>query len=729
MRFCRCHCGRLAENRRMSRSGNEVANSVGDGRKPSQTNADRACAKMAAMLSYDVSNEKIRVTDSVKSFEDRSTGIAAVDYVPWPETGCSLGEARQRVADRTAWKERCERIAGLQSDTRPPEDSDGAPRAVAMAHGENQTGPAPTLGDIEAKIESGLRSHLANRQLVAYGRLDHPGAASKLIGSDVWPTLTRIDWERSSASRDHANSSVWVDVRVFPVLHAPCRVDLVAGRSFAEAFKGLVLEDPEVAALAKLAARLSPEFERVFVYGRCYVHGVDDWPMAFDYYPIIGTVHPDPAKRSILDVPRQPDPIEVIFAAEALADRLGALIGLLRRGELEAQGLPATSGHPLTILRSVWSHRNFHFNSNGDVFQLNYECKDPRYDRLTRRWSAVVLQRAQGTNAAVQLPGEGEGGDHPPADHADGLPSGSAGGAKISAADVVAAGTLADALTRLIFKHPEVQALRASAAAAAKTAHVLFEENAGLIAPVYGHNEPLLPLRFFRKEDLDSGVPDVSDVSGSDQDGGAAWDGIMDRFPQEISDCYGAINARAAAVFDLLQDRAVVGFGHTSDGHFVEIARTIWSHKDFYIHPPTGDIYDAVEGEMTRRWTGVVLTLPAGAPAAAMFHVKPNPSDHVRPSTVEPKPRSIGKAILGAEAREAAYRACVDWLVAIMRASPTERTESRESLWGMAQQKWPSLSYRSFLDARAEAIHVTGAVIWGAAGAPRKSRRDNRRTD
>jgi hypothetical protein len=51
----------------MSRSGNNLERSVGLSRKLSQTNAGRACAKIAAMLPYDVSNEKIRVTDSVQA--------------------------------------------------------------------------------------------------------------------------------------------------------------------------------------------------------------------------------------------------------------------------------------------------------------------------------------------------------------------------------------------------------------------------------------------------------------------------------------------------------------------------------------------------------------------------------------------------------------------------------------------------------------------------------------
>ena len=103
-----------------------------------------------------------------------------------------------------------------------------------------------------------------------------------------------------------------------------------------------MLGDPEVATLGREAVRLSPEFEAVFVRGRCHVHGLEEWPLAFERWVMVSTMHPEAAKRSVYDGPGEPDPLEVVIAAEALKHRYRALILMLRRGELEGRGLPTT---------------------------------------------------------------------------------------------------------------------------------------------------------------------------------------------------------------------------------------------------------------------------------------------------------------------------------------------------------------------------------------------------
>jgi hypothetical protein len=52
MRSCGSHCGRLNEKRRMSRSGNELANSIEPCRKRSQSRANHSCAKPAVHHRY-----------------------------------------------------------------------------------------------------------------------------------------------------------------------------------------------------------------------------------------------------------------------------------------------------------------------------------------------------------------------------------------------------------------------------------------------------------------------------------------------------------------------------------------------------------------------------------------------------------------------------------------------------------------------------------------------------
>ena len=111
---------------------------------------------------------------------------------------------------------------------------------------------------IEQRVETTFLDHLKNGRLVAYGRLGSPDAQSQLIGIDQWDALTRIDWNDSAAAGDQAKIE-FLDIRIYPPLLAPCHVDLLAGRTLAEAFQQFVLDDPEVAALGREAVRLSPE--------------------------------------------------------------------------------------------------------------------------------------------------------------------------------------------------------------------------------------------------------------------------------------------------------------------------------------------------------------------------------------------------------------------------------------------------------------------------------------
>lgn len=286
-----------------------------------------------------------------------------MDYEPWPEAGCNLAEAAQRTA--TSASSRFVR----ESDTRNTQ-----------------------VKAIEEGIEKTFIDHLKNGRLVAYGRLGSPDAEAQLVSVAQWNLLTRIEWQSSAAADDQAQIE-FLDMRVYPPLLAPCYLDLLAGRSLAEAFQEFVLDDPEVAALSREAVRLSPEFEAVIVRKRCQVHGIEEWPLAFEQSVMVSTVHPDPAKRSLYDGPGEPDPLEVVNAAEALKHRYRALISILRRGELEGLGLPATSGYPDVILRSIWSRREFSLDAtNGDVVQDNPESTG-HYDRLIRRWIGVMLRK------------------------------------------------------------------------------------------------------------------------------------------------------------------------------------------------------------------------------------------------------------------------------------------------------------------------------------------------
>jgi hypothetical protein len=310
-----------------------------------------------------------------------------VDYVPWPEIGCSLAEARKRAADRELLK-RLEMAASTSE------------QAVVVALEEN-------IGD-------GCVAHLSVGRIVAYGRAGSPTAEHQLIKAVQWRSLDCIGWQHSTAELD---GTPFFDVVVYPALLAPCRVDLLVGRPLIEVFKQLVLGDSEVAALGKQAVHLAPEFAPVFVQGARSEHGFTDWPLAFERWAATSPVHPDPAKRSKFELASDADPIEVIIADEALNHRYRILVSLLREGDLEAQGLPATPGHPLAIPRSIWSHEGFHFDARtGDILQDNPEPTG-RHDDFIKRWIGVVLLKPQSNLRSFSAMFHGK-----PATH-DGLPS------------------------------------------------------------------------------------------------------------------------------------------------------------------------------------------------------------------------------------------------------------------------------------------------------------------
>jgi hypothetical protein len=449
---------------------------------------------------------------------------------------------------------------------------------------------------------------------------------------------------------------------------------------------------------------------------------VDDWPLAFEGRRLIGAIHPDREKRWKYDPGEKPDPIETVIAAEALTHRYALLMGILRNGEMEAEGLPAAPEHPRKILRSIWSHNDFSFDATrGDVLQFNDESQG-RGDRLIRRWIGVLLQRAIAADS--ERTSDLRGSSIPTAAQTTDGVLYTSDDRPFTIADVLAIGSLSDALTRMVFNHSEVRALLAKATAVVGRKGP-FEEHAGLVGLVYGHDEPLLPLRYFQSN-WDEVPSDSLPVARWEEEDPGVAEYFERKGPPEIDAYYDAVNLRAYALIGMLQSQQVMAFGHSIDGHLIRIAHSIWSHEDYYVHPPTGDIYEAGYGSMTKKWTGVILEAPSTTPPAALFHVKPPTFDVIPPATAEP-PRAHktpSKAIARVETTGVSYKACVAWLVEIMRASPNERTESIESLSQKARQRWPgTLSHRSFLDARADAIRATGANAWAAAGAPKKSPR------
>jgi hypothetical protein len=205
------------------------------------------------------------------------------------------------------------------------------------------------------------------------------------------------------------------------------------------------------------------------------------------------------------------------------------------------------------------------------------------------------------------------------------------------ASDVIALGSLSRALDQLVFGHSEVQLLCRMATALATAQQIPIEEDAGLVVQVLGYDEPLIPLRYFAHL---LGRPVEALTPESAEEAAIQAEHFDAKVPPDLHAYYDAVHLRADTVIGLLQRQELVARGHTADGHLVQIAHSIWSHDEYYVHPPTGDIYEASTRAMTRRWSGVVLEPPAASSVKPLFHVEPTEHDGIRSAATENRARA-----------------------------------------------------------------------------------------
>ena len=206
---------------------------------------------------------------------------------------------------------------------------------------------------------------------------------------------------------------------------------------------------------------------------------------------------------------------------------------------------------------------------------------------------------------------------------------------------------------------------------------------------------------------------------------------LAGRLPQAVQRAADIVCLRYSLLLTLLRQKELEAIGDPVRSRGTgQILSSIWSHRSFYIDAENGDVLQIKNSDIAdcndflmKRWRAVMLRRPL---QTSMFHGKPLVPDPIRSHTTEPQrtSKSSGKAIVRVETTTTSFKACRDWLVEIMQASPNEKTETKQDLWKKAQEKWPgTLSERSFLAARTEAICITGAIAWSAAGASRKSQR------
>lgn len=290
--------------------------------------------------------------------------------------------------------------------------------------------------------------------------------------------------------------------------------------------------------------------------------------------------------------------------------------------------------------------------------------------------------------------------------------------------DILTLGSLSEIFEHLVFEHPAVTSLRPSAIKAADLAHCPFEVTAGFVSPVIGLDQPVVCIRHVSHQRRR--MQETREYEAAIRDRGLSK---FDRpYPPALKAYYDAIKQRIGLLFLLLQERQLVAWAHTNDGHLVPLAHTIWSHENFYVHRYDGDVFEAGQEVLVKKWTGVTLARPLSISPDQMFPVKPPDPYRLRRATADDgeQPQSRSRASIRVETALAAETACGGWLEQMMRDSPRERKYTRDELWRMAQERWPTLAKRAFLRARDKAIEVSGAAIWKEAGASRKSQRMNR---
>lgn len=293
-------------------------------------------------------------------------GGAGLNYNLWPESGCSLAEARERVI-------------GPQGKRRL--------RRTSQQHSKD--------GKIQ---QDDFYSALKASRLIGVGRTK--GSQQQVIAPSFWVALTGVDLKASTATQ--VDGLRLEDVCIFPALGAPNGIALLDGLSFAEAFQKHVLEDPEVKALSREAIRLCPEYARTFHDGYCYPNGMKEWPLGT--FGLIESGYEEGSNNPIGWL-APPEPPAVAFAVRALNHRYFLLIRLLRDRHLSGLALSTASGQQETILHSFWSHQDFFIDARtGDIYQENVDCVEPPFDLTIKRWSGTVLRRVSPTIAKVTEP-------------------------------------------------------------------------------------------------------------------------------------------------------------------------------------------------------------------------------------------------------------------------------------------------------------------------------------
>ena len=184
--------------------------------------------------------------------------------------------------------------------------------------------------------------------------------------------------------------------------------------------------------------------------------------------------------------------------------------------------------------------------------------------------------------------------------------------------DVVAARTLAVALDKLVLNHPQIARQRRVAKEAAEKAGWIFDDNAGLIRPVYGHEEAMLPLKRFAPKDYEPwSDDDAKRLYESESELARLISKRHGSEPPDICAFYHELHQYAQALFNMLTSGEVEVYCHNAHSYGYEpISGAAWIREELYVLPRKGDVFEALPMKMKLRWKAIELRAVANSQSA-----------------------------------------------------------------------------------------------------------------
>ena len=317
-------------------------------------------------------------------------------YPSWPVDGYTLAEARERTADRVLLKEWRDRAEGYTNIGPAPSWLKGDSQYDIEADREKNRRLRAAFHECQDGLNAAFRSQLRNRELVAFGRLGVLTAPFELIAPSIWPALTDIGWEQSAAGQTHPGGAIFWAVCVFPILQAPNRADVLAGRSLADVFRDFVLGDPEFRALADDALRADAVAEPMLKEGKFPRGGKfgAQWPMDLGAFPDLARTI---GEAGSFWESRPADGKRLSAAFGVLGDRFGHLLEVLRHTEIVAKGTHVQTGVVTPIDAAQWSR------PSGWIDVQNGDLLEEIDGKLVARWTGITL-RLPALETAKHLP-------------------------------------------------------------------------------------------------------------------------------------------------------------------------------------------------------------------------------------------------------------------------------------------------------------------------------------